>query len=56
MNELTKAATQVNNRTLTAPTEIFITIALLYFVICFCLTELSRWLERHINRYQARTR
>ena len=56
VNELTKAATQVNNRTLTAPTEIFITIALLYFVICFCLTELSRWLERHINRYQARTR
>ncbi|EFL51762.1 polar amino acid ABC transporter, inner membrane subunit [Solidesulfovibrio fructosivorans JJ]] len=56
VNELTKAATQVNNRTLTAPTEIFITIALLYFVICFCLTELSRWLEKHINRYQARTR
>jgi polar amino acid transport system permease protein len=56
VNELTKAATQINNRTLTAPTEIFITIALLYFVICFCLTELSRWLERHINRYQARGR
>ncbi|WP_428563548.1 MAG: amino acid ABC transporter permease [Solidesulfovibrio sp. DCME] len=56
VNELTKAATQVNNRTLTAPTEIFITIALLYFVICFCLTELSRWLEKHINRYQARGR
>lgn len=56
VNELTKAATQVNNRTMTAPTEIFITIALLYFVICFCLTELSRWLEKHINRYQARTR
>lgn len=56
VNELTKAATQVNSRTLTAPTEIFITIALLYFVICYCLTELSRRLEKHINRYQARTR
>ena len=56
VNELTKAATQVNNRTLTAPTEIFITIALLYFVICFCLTEFSRYLERRINRYQARGR
>ena len=54
VNELTKAATQINNRTLTAPTEIFITIALLYFAVCFCLTELSRWLERRINRYQAR--
>lgn len=56
VNELTKAATQVNSRTLNAPTEIFITIALLYFVICYCLTELSRRLEKHINRYQARTR
>ena len=56
VNELTKAATQVNNRTLTAPTEIFITIALLYFVICYCLTEFSRYLERRINRYQARGR
>ncbi len=56
VNELTKAATQINNRTLTAPTEIFIAIALLYFVICFCLTELSRRLEKHINRYQARGR
>ena len=56
VNELTKAATQVNHRTLTAPTEIFITIALLYFVICYCLTEFSRYLERRINRYQARGR
>ena len=56
VGELTKAATQINNRTLTAPTEIFITIALFYFVICFCLTEFSRSLERRINRYQARRR
>jgi polar amino acid transport system permease protein len=56
VNELTKAATQINSRSLTAPTEIFITIALLYFVICYCLTELSRRLEKRINRYQARTR
>ena len=56
VNELTKAATQINSRTLTAPTEIFITIALLYFVICYCLTELSRRLEKRINRYQARNR
>lgn len=56
VGELTKAATQINNRTLTAPTEIFVTVALLYFVICFCLTELSRRLERRIHRFQARTR
>lgn len=56
VGELTKAATQVNSRTLKAPFEIFLTVALLYFVICFVLTELSRRLETKINRYQARGR
>jgi polar amino acid transport system permease protein len=54
VGELTKAATQVNSRTMKAPFEIFLTVALLYFVICFVLTELSRRLETKINRYQAR--
>jgi len=56
VNELTKAATQVNSRTMKAPGEIFLTIALLYFVICFVLTHASRRLEARINRYQARNR
>jgi len=56
VNELTKAATQVNNRTMTAPTEIFITIAVLYFIICYVLTAFSRRLEKKIMRYQARLR
>uniref|UniRef100_A0A7C4AH26 Amino acid ABC transporter permease n=1 Tax=Fundidesulfovibrio putealis TaxID=270496 RepID=A0A7C4AH26_9BACT len=56
VGELTKAATQVNSRTLKAPTEIFITIALLYFVVCYVLTAFSRRLEKRINRYQARGR
>jgi polar amino acid transport system permease protein len=54
VNELTRTATQVNNRTLNAPTEIFITIAVLYFIICYVLTEISRKLERKMSRYQAR--
>ncbi len=54
VNELTRTATQVNNRTLNAPTEIFITIAVLYFIICYVLTEISRKLERNMSRYQAR--
>jgi len=54
VNELTRTATQVNNRTLIAPTEIFITIALIYFVVCYVLTALSRKLERQMSRYQAR--
>ncbi|WP_243362122.1 amino acid ABC transporter permease [Fundidesulfovibrio terrae] len=56
VGELMKMATQVNNRTMNAPAEIFITIAVLYFVVCFVLTEASRRLEAKINRYQARGR
>lgn len=54
VSELTRAATQVNNRTLTAPTEIFLTIAVMYFVICWALTAISRKLEAQMSRYQAR--
>jgi polar amino acid transport system permease protein len=56
VNELTRAATQVNNRTLIAPTEIFLTIAVMYFVICYVLTSASRRLEAQLSRYQARDR
>lgn len=56
VSELTKTATQVNSRTMKAPFEIFITVAVLYFLVCFVLTELSRRLETKINRYQARGR
>jgi polar amino acid transport system permease protein len=38
-----------------APMEIFLTIALLYFIICWVLTAFSRKLERSMSRYQART-
>ncbi|WP_432737060.1 amino acid ABC transporter permease [Maridesulfovibrio sp. FT414] len=56
VNELTRTATQVNNRTLTSPTEIFIAIAVLYFIICYVLTFASRKMEAHLARYQARNR
>jgi polar amino acid transport system permease protein len=56
VNELTKAATQINSRTVKAPGEIFIAIAVLYFIICWVLTSFSRRLERQLARYQARGR
>lgn len=56
VNELTNTATQVNNRTMNAPFEIFLTIAALYFLICWVLTATSRRLEKHLARYQARGR
>jgi len=56
VNELTKAATQINNREVVAPAEIFMAIAVLYFLICWVLTAFSRRMERHLARYQARGR
>jgi polar amino acid transport system permease protein len=47
--ELTQIATQVNNRTMLFPTEIFLFIAVVYFIMCFAFTELSRWLERRLS-------
>jgi polar amino acid transport system permease protein len=46
--ELTQVATQMNNRTMLYPTEIFMFIAVIYFIMCFAFTELSRWLERRL--------
>lgn len=48
VDELTHVATQVNNRTMIFPTEIFMFIALVYFVLCYAFTSLSRWLERRL--------
>jgi polar amino acid transport system permease protein len=48
VSELTHVATQVNNRTMAYPTEIFIFIALVYFILCFAFTSLSRRLEQRL--------
>jgi polar amino acid transport system permease protein len=49
VSELTHVATQINNRTMAFPTEIFIFIAVIYFVLCFAFTSLSRWLEERLS-------
>lgn len=46
--ELTQVATQVNNRSMIYPAEIFLFIAVVYFIICFSFTTLSRWLEKRL--------
>lgn len=48
VSELSHVATQINNRTLSHPAEIFIFIAVLYFVICYAFTSFSRWLESRL--------
>jgi polar amino acid transport system permease protein len=49
VSELTHVATQINNRTMAFPTEIFVFIAFVYFIICFAFTSLSRWLEGRLS-------
>jgi polar amino acid transport system permease protein len=49
VSELTHVATQINNRTMSFPTEIFIFIAIIYFILCFFFTSLSRWLEERLS-------
>ena len=49
VSELTHVGTQINNRTMAFPTEIFIFIAVVYFIICYAFTSLSRVLERKLS-------
>jgi polar amino acid transport system permease protein len=46
--ELTFAANQINNRLLTKPFEVFLILALTYYVVCFALASAAAWLERRI--------
>jgi polar amino acid transport system permease protein len=48
VSELTHVGTQINNRTMIYPTEIFLFIAVIYFIICYAFTSLSRLLERRL--------
>lgn len=48
VSELTHVATQVNNRTMIHPAEIFAFIAIIYFILCFAFTSLSRWIEQKL--------
>jgi len=46
--ELTHVATQINNRTMVYPAQIFLFIAIIYFILCFMLTSYSRHLEQKL--------
>lgn len=56
VGELTRTGVQVDNREMVASFEIWITIAGLYFMICYVLTSYSRRLEAQLSKYQARDR
>ncbi len=51
--ELTFAANQINNRLLTKPFEVFLILAIIYYVVCFSLTHAATILERRIAKRRA---
>lgn len=53
VNELTFAANQVNSSLLTKPFPVYLLLAIIYFVLCFSLTQLARHLERRITARRA---
>ncbi len=46
--ELARAGQLINNSTF-QPFRVFLTVAALYFVICYPLSQVSKWLERKTN-------
>jgi polar amino acid transport system permease protein len=53
VNELTFSAGQVNSTLLTKPFPVYAVLAAIYFLLCFSLTQVARWLERRVARRRA---
>lgn len=53
VNELTFAANQVNSTLLTKPFQVFLILAVIYFILCSSLSQLARHIERRITRKRA---
>jgi polar amino acid transport system permease protein len=50
VNELTFAASQINSILLTRPFEVYLLLAIIYFLLCFLLTMAVRQLEKRVER------
>ena len=51
--DLTFAASQVNNQLLTQPFQVFLILAIVYYAICWSLTQVANVVERRITRRRA---
>ncbi|MBK5143837.1 amino acid ABC transporter permease [Budviciaceae bacterium BWR-B9] len=49
VGELTFLATQVNNRSMVYPTEVFLFIALVYFIFCLSLDLVANWVSKRYS-------
>jgi polar amino acid transport system permease protein len=50
VQEVTFSANQINTQLLTKPFEVFAILALTYYIVCLCLTQLAHIAERRITR------
>lgn len=53
VNEVTFAASQVSGILLTKPFQVYAVLTVIYFVLCFSLTQLARHLEHRVTRRRA---
>jgi polar amino acid transport system permease protein len=52
--EVSFVATQINTLVFVLPTQIYLTLGLTYFVLCFCLSRWAFWLERRLSAHSSR--
>lgn len=50
VHELTYSAGQVNSALLTKPFEVFLTLSLMYYVVCYALTQAAQAVDRRVTR------
>lgn len=55
LTEVSFIATQINTQVFTLPTQVYLILALTYFVLCFGLSRLAYRLERRLSERAART-
>jgi polar amino acid transport system permease protein len=48
--EVSFVATQINTLVFTLPSQIYLTLGLTYFILCFGLSRLAYWLERRMSQ------
>jgi len=53
VHELTYSASQVNSAVLTKPLQVFLTLSLIYFAVCFALTRCAYAVDRRIEKRRA---
>ncbi|MFZ3141214.1 amino acid ABC transporter permease [Polaromonas sp.] len=50
LNEVSFIASQINTQVFTKPAQVYLTLGLTYFILCFGLSRLAYWLERSLSQ------